>query len=99
VLVTTGKIIVRPDYAHKRIVGIFMVAAGGLQVVAAAVLVVGVLSVRWITQQPGRELPDWVLSNLKYRDEKTRAYRIGIVAALLSMIFYQVAMAVALLQL
>jgi len=44
-------------------------------------------------------VPGWVLSNLLYRDRKTRAYRLAIVLILASMVSYQVAIAIAMLQL
>ena len=63
-------------------------------------VVAGVMNVRWITQQPGDDLRAWVISNLAYRDSKTLAYqRIGIMLVLLSLTTYQVAVAIALLQL
>jgi hypothetical protein len=99
VLVTTGRLIGRPQFLHQRFAGRLLVVAGLLEIAAAAVVVGGVLNVRWITQQPGGDLRAWVLSNLKYRDGKTRAYRLGLVLVLLSMVLYQTAVAVALIQL
>src|SRR5690348_7772644 len=77
VVVTTGRIISRPNFLHHHLTGRLLVVAGALQIAAAAVTVAGVLSVRWITQQPGGDLRGWVLSNLEYRDKKTRAYRMA----------------------
>jgi hypothetical protein len=76
-----------------------LVVAGILEITAAAVVVAGVLRVRWITQQPGADLSEWVMSNLAYRDEKVRVYRVAMVLLLLSMVAYQTAIAIALLQL
>ena len=66
---------------------------------AAGTVVGGVLNVRWITQQPGEDLHGWVFSNLVYRDRKTFAYRVAIALILLSMVSYQIAIAIAMLQL
>jgi hypothetical protein len=79
-------------------VGPVLAVAGALVIAAACTVVVGVLSVRWITQQPGADLRAWVLSNLAYRDHKTRAYRVGTVLVLLSTLFYQTAIAIALVR-
>lgn len=99
VLVTTGKIIGRPSFRFQQAAGLLLVTAGALEIAAAAVVVAGVLNVRWITQQPGADLRAWVLSTLAYRDGKTRAYRVAIVLVLFSMATYQVAVAIALVQL
>jgi hypothetical protein len=69
-----------------------------LEIGAAVVLVGGVLTVRWITQQPGADLRAWVLSNLAYRDRKTRAYHLAVALVLLAMVAYQTAIGVALAQ-
>lgn len=100
VVVTTGRLIGgRTEFSHQHIAGTLLVIAGVLEIGAAAVVVGGVLNVRWITQQPGDDLRGWVFSNLLYRDRKTRAYRIAILLILLSMMSYQTAIAIALLQL
>jgi len=99
VLVTTGRLIGHPEFSHQHFAGILLVVAGVLEIGAAAVVVGGVLNVRWITQQPGEDLRGWVFSNLLYRDRKTLAYRIAIILILLSMMSYQIAVAIALLQL
>ncbi len=99
VLVTTGKLIGRPQSSNQHAASILFVVAGVLEIAAAAVVVGGVLNIRWITQQPGEDLHTWVTSNLAYRDSKTRAYRAGIILVLLSMISYQTAIAIALLRL
>jgi hypothetical protein len=96
VLITTGRIIGRPDFLHQHIAGRLLIVAGGTEILAAAVVVAGVLSVRWITQQPGDDLRGWVISNLAYRDRKTRSYRVAIALVLLSLVTYQVAVAIVL---
>jgi hypothetical protein len=100
VLVTTGRLIGRkPEFEHQHTAGHLLVAAGILEIIAAAVVVGGVLNVRWSTRQPGRDLPGWVRANLVYRNRKTRAYQVATLLLLLSMISYQVAIAIAMLQL
>lgn len=100
VLVTTGRIIGgRGDFRHQHAAGLLLVIAGLLDIAGAVVVVGGVLNVRWITQQPGKGLRAWILSNLLYRDRKTHSYRCAIILILLSMVCYQVAIAIALLQL
>jgi hypothetical protein len=94
-LVATGRII--SGTAHARVAGLFLVFAGMLEVAAAGFLVGGVLNVRWITQQPGGDLRAWVLANLKYRDEKTRSYRISTGFLLAGMVAYQTAVVIAIL--
>jgi hypothetical protein len=101
VLVTTGKLIARPVSGltgKPSVAGIVLVVAGMLEVAAAAVVVGGVMSVRWITQQPGTEVRAWVMSNLVYRDQKTDVYHVAVLLVLLSMLAYQTAITIALLQ-
>ncbi len=99
VVVTTGRIIGRPTFEHQHLAGILLVAAGALEITAAAIVVGSVMRIRWITQQPGADLPAWIHANLAFRDAKTRSYRIAILLVLLSMFAYQAAIAIALVQL
>lgn len=100
VVVTTGRLIGRrPDFQHQHAAGLLLVAAGILEVAAAGVVVGGVLNIRWSTRQPGEELRAWVASNLAYRDRKTRAYQVATLLLLLSMVSYQIAIAIVMLQL
>jgi hypothetical protein len=100
VLVTTGRLIGRrPEFQHQHAAGILLIGAGILDIAAAAVIVGGVLNIRWITQQPGDDIHGWVFSNLLYRDRKTRVYRLAAIILLLSMISYQIAIAIAMTQL
>jgi hypothetical protein len=100
VVVTTGRLIGRrPEFEHQHTAGVLLVAAGVLEVAAAGVVVGGVLNIRWSTRQPGEDLHAWVYTNLAYRDRKTRAYQVATMLLLLSMISYQVAIAIAMLQL
>jgi hypothetical protein len=100
VLVTTGRIISRPHFRLQHFAGRALVLAGCLDIGTAAVLVGGVLTLkRWVTQHPGETLRDWILSALAYRDRKARIYRVAVYLMLLSMISYQTAVAIALIQL
>ncbi|WP_437587356.1 hypothetical protein [Sorangium sp. So ce1000] len=73
-----------------------LLLGGGMALLAATVIVVGVLHIRWITDQPGDDVPTWLLSNLCYRDRKTRAYRIGTAAMVASMLLYELSVVSAL---
>jgi len=102
VVVTAGRLIgraARPEFEHQHAAGRLLVVAGMLDIAASAVVVGGVLNIRWSTRQPGDDLHAWVLSNLAYRDRKTRAYQVATVFLLFSMIAYQIAIAIAMLQL
>jgi hypothetical protein len=99
VVVTTGRLIGHPTIFHHHYAGYILICSGALQIAAAGTIVIRVLNVRWITQQPGADLRSWILTNLYYRDSKTRAYRIAAVCLLLSMVGYQIAVAIAVLQL
>lgn len=59
-----------------------------LVMAAAATVCFGVLHLRWLTQQPGDDLRDWLDRALGYRDRKTRFYRVGIVATMIGLALY-----------
>jgi hypothetical protein len=84
---------------HQALAGGLLVTAGSFEIAAAWFLVWRVLEVRWMTQQPGTSLDEWILTNLRYRDQKTRAYRVSTALVLFGMIAYQVAVAIAVLDL
>jgi hypothetical protein len=98
VVITTGRLIGRGDFIAQRIPRLFLLAAGSLDIIAASIIVGGVLRVRWITQQPGEDVRAWVMSTLAYRDAKMRTYRVSIVLVLLAMLSYQTSVACALAQ-
>lgn len=100
VVVTAGRLIgARSDVEHGHTAGILLVIAGVLEIAASAVVVGWVLNIRWSTRQPGDDLSAWVRTNLVYRDRKTQAYRVATLLLLLSMVSYQVAIAIAIMQL
>lgn len=67
-------------------------------ITAAGVIVGGVLSIRWITQQPGDDLGTSLMTILRSRDAKTVAYRVSIALVLASVVAFQSAIAIALVQ-
>jgi hypothetical protein len=100
VVVTTGRLLMAsPRFTHQRFAGGLLALAGACEIAAAATIVGGVLQIRWITQQPGDDLPTWVSTNLIYRDRKTRAYRWATILVLYSMVAFQLATSLALLHL
>jgi hypothetical protein len=98
VLVTSSLVVGRGYLRFHTAAGPTMLVAGALSLVAAGVLCVAVLRIRFITQQPGEDLRAWVLANLEYRDGKTRAYRASVLLVLASMLSYQCAVTIALVQ-
>ncbi len=75
-----------------------LVIAGVVLAMAAAVSVVsGVMHLNWLSQQPAEMVRPWLLSCLDYRDQKTRAYRRGIVLLMIGLALYVAAMAIMLL--
>jgi len=76
---------------------VLIVAGVGIVLLSAAVVVWGVLHLRWLTVQPGETVAIWLDTCLRYRDKKTEAYRIGIVLMLIGLTFYVGAICVMLL--
>ena len=73
----------------------FLIIAGVSTVlVAAAVVVAGVLQLNWLTQMPGATLEARLLNSLAYRDRKVVCYRAGIVLLLLGLAMYVGAIAI-----
>lgn len=98
VVLMTGKIIGRPEFVHREVIGTLLIGAGTSEIAAAAVIVGGVLSVRWSSQLPGDNMREWILTSLRYRDSKTNAYRVSTFLILLSMVLFQCAATVAWLE-
>src|SRR5262249_39698278 len=100
VLITTGRFIGgRLLLADQPLAGDLLGGAGILAIAAAVIVLGRVLNIRWNTQLPGADMRSWILNNLAHRDKKTRAYRMGTVFVMLSMVAYQIAISVALIQL
>lgn len=95
VVLMTGKIIGRAKPMPGDPIGKLLIAAGATEIAATAIIVGGVLNVRWMSQLEGRDLREWIGTSLRYRDGKTHAYRLGILLVLISMILYQSAVTLA----
>ena len=76
---------------------VLIIGGVGLVLLSAAIVVWGVLHLRWLTMQHGENTRDWLLTSLNYRDMKTNSYRIGIVVMLIGLTLYVAAIAVMLL--
>jgi hypothetical protein len=76
---------------------VLIILGVGFTLLAAMLVVSGVLHLRWLTQQPGDLVRPWLETCLEYRDRKTRFYRVGIVFLLLGIGLYVAAIAVMLL--
>ena len=75
-----------------------LIIAGVMLVMVAAIMVVsGVLHLNWLTQHPGEDFDAWVLEAISTRDRKTRAYRWSIVLLMWGIALYVIAMAIMLL--
>lgn len=98
VLIATGRSLAAPGDDKPPLWGYLVVAAGALDLAAAAVVVAVVMGTRWITQQPGDDVSQWIDTNLRYRDSRTRAHRVAIGLVLLSMLLYQSAVSVSVLR-
>ena len=85
----SGRIIANTDKLAQLciVVGVFLV------LIAAAVVVWGVLHLRWLTIQPGESTEQWLHTCLTYRDRKTNSYRVGIALLLIGLTFYVIAIA------
>ena len=71
-----------------------IVAGVGAVLAAAAFAGWGVLHLRWLTQQPGAALDDWLDAALAYRDRKTACYRVALAVLLLGLAGYVAAIGV-----
>jgi len=74
-----------------------IVAGLALVLLSAAVVVWGVLHIRWLTVQSGDTVDQWLDTCLRYRDVKTKWYRVSILIMLLGLVLYGGAIAVMLL--
>ena len=73
---------------------LFRAIGGAFAVAAAAVVMIGVMKLQWITQYPGETTYDWLGYALEYRNKKTRAFRVGTMLALVSIVFYELSVIV-----
>jgi len=76
---------------------VLIVGGVALVLLSAAIVVWGVLHLRWLTMQVGGDTRSWLLTSLVYRDKKTNAYRVGITVMLVGLTLYVGAIAVMLM--
>ena len=81
----------------SRLAQALIIGGVGLTLLSATIVAWGVLHLRWLTMQPGQSTRDWLLTSLRYRDVKTRAYRVGLIVALVGIALYCGSIAIMLL--
>lgn len=91
VLLMSAKLAMRANAVHIQWITPLLLGAGAAAITAAAIVVAGVLRIRWTTELPGPDLRTWVMTSLRYRDSKTNAYRVSTLVLLLSMALFQTA--------
>ncbi len=102
-LALAGVVITTTGFSGRLIAGtnraaqVCIIIGVALALLSAAVVCWGVLHLRWLTLQPGDDLRSWLLTSLGYRDTKTSAYRLGVIILLVGLVFYVIAIAIALL--
>jgi hypothetical protein len=99
VLITTGRVIGRGSFALERVAGRLLAMAGLCDIAATAIVVGGVLNIRWLVPGPGVDLRTWMMRAITHRDRKTRTYRVALGFVMLSMLCYQAAVLIIVLQL
>jgi hypothetical protein len=99
VLITTGRIIGRGTYALQHLAGWLLGTAGFCDILATAIIVGGVLHIRWLTPTSSENLADWTMRAIGHRDRKTVAYHVALAVVMLSMIFYEGAVLIVIFQL
>lgn len=97
IVITTTGFSGRLIAGTSRFAQVLVIAGVATILLAAALVVWGVQHIRWLTQQPGDDLQNWVLTCLAYRDRKTAIYRIAIAFLLVGLLFYVAAIAIMLL--
>ena len=99
-LALCGIVISTTGFSGRIIAGTNVVAQGliisgvAFVLLSAAVVVWGVLHLRWLTMQAGETVEEWLATSLAYRDRKTSSYRVGIVLMLIGLTLYCAAIAV-----
>ncbi len=78
----------------NRLAQVLVIGGVSLSLLAAIVVVWGVLHLWWLTQQPGDDVRAWLLSCLAYREGKTRAYRAGLIILIVGLTLYVGAIAI-----
>ncbi len=93
IVVTTTGFSGRIIAGTSRLAQLAIITGISFTLLAAAVVVWGVLHLRWITQQPGQLLEPWLDQCLAYRDRKLQCYRVGIVLLMLGLTAYVISIA------
>ncbi|MEM1011074.1 MAG: hypothetical protein AAGI46_02505 [Planctomycetota bacterium] len=102
-LVLCGVVISTTGFSGRLVAGTnalsqWLIISGlSLIILAAGVVVRGVLHLRWLTMQGGQDTAQWLVTSLAYRDKKTAHYRVGVIILLVGLILYGGALAVTLL--
>lgn len=73
----------------RALILVLRVLGGALAIAAAAVTLMGVLRIRWMTRYPGETREEWLRHALAYRDHKTAMYRTACWLTLASMLLYE----------
>lgn len=94
ILITSASIITR--FTVNQLICVLLLGGSLIALVAAAVVVMGVLRVRWLTRQSGDTLEEWLIATLAIRDRKTAAYHQATAILFVSLLFYQISIALAL---
>jgi hypothetical protein len=82
----------------NRVAQALIVSGVSITLLAAALVVAGVMKLHWITQQPpDSDLPTLIKSSLAYRDRKMCYYRKAVFVLLLGLTCYVIAIAIMLL--
>jgi hypothetical protein len=95
ILITSASIVTR--FTVNELICVLLLLGSLIALVAAAVVVTGVLRMHWLTQQPGKTLDAWLVEALAARDRKARAYHRATVILFASLLCYQISIALALL--
>lgn len=90
----SGIVITTTGFSGRLIAGtnalaqVLIISGVALVMAAAATVCLGVLHLRWLTQQPGEQIEVWLSQSLAYRDRKTQYYRVAIVMTLIGLGLY-----------
>lgn len=89
-----GVVVTTTGFSGRIIAGTNALAQGliiggiSLTLASAAIVVFGVLPLRWLTQQPGSDIRAWLISSMAYRDGKLVHYRVAVVCLLIGLMLY-----------
>jgi hypothetical protein len=97
IAITTTGFSGRAIAGTSRVGQVLIVGGLGLVLLAAAILVCGVLHLTFVTQHNSQFIDNWLMSSLEYRDRKMRRFRLAIVLLLIGLSLYVCAIAVMLL--